>query len=156
MANTPNTLDFAGMDILSNGKHPCSATLTVTSSTTPVAITGMTATVYAGATYLVRIHLNGVAAASGGITVNFGGTATATSMNIASFNYNGTTLNALTTITALASNLTDNAAAYTNVIAFGTFVCATGGTLILQMGQHTSNATSSTVLANSFLEVIRS
>lgn len=153
--NTNNTLDFDGQDIVFNSKHICTTALSVTSSTTPVAITGLTGVCQSGGIYIIEGHLSGTAAASGGIKLTFGGTATFSAVNITTWDYNGTTLNAVTNITASSSSLMANAAAYTDVIIQGVLVCTNGGTVILQMGQNTSNATSSTVAVNSYLRVSR-
>ena len=133
------------------------ATLTATSNTTLAAVTGLALAVVAGGTYKIRGQLQGTAAASGGIKAQFiaSGGLTLTSANITGQNYNGTTLNTQTNVTALATDFSNSAAAYTNLYFDGTFVVNAAGTITIQAAQNTSNATSTTVAIGSYMELVR-
>jgi hypothetical protein len=143
-----DTVTFPADVVETNGNFNSSAGLSVPSSTTLTAIPGLTANVQAGATYLISIHLNGSANVAGGAKVAFGGTAAASAFNMTTWNYNGTTTNAVTNVTSLASSLTAVTAVYTDIVAEGTLVVSTAGTLILQMAQNASNAAATTIAAN--------
>lgn len=109
----------------------------------------------AGATYRLRGHLAGTAGASGGIKVAIGGTCTVTSLYVDGLNYNGTTLNAHGSATALATAFGGANAIYTDFYFDGVVVVNAAGTLTVQAAQNTSNGTATTVTTNSYLEIDR-
>lgn len=150
-----STYDFTGEDFIINGNANATSTLTATSNTTFANIPGMSVNLVAGGTYMVDIMLVTTGAASGGIKVAFAGNGTASALNLTSWNYNGTTLNAVTNITALASSLTANAAAVTNVQTSGVVTVGVGGSFTLQAAQNTSNGTSTTVVFGSYMTFTR-
>ena len=133
----------------------CTASLNAQTNTTFAAITGLSLTVVTGGTYIVDAHLIGSSGAVGGLKAAMGGTATATSSNVTSWNYNGTTINAVTNQTVWGSNLTATAAIYTDLIIQGSVVVQTGGTVTLQAAQQASSGTNTTVLSGSVLALSR-
>lgn len=130
-------------------------TFSQASNTTLSSVTGMVAQVTAGATYAFDAYLAVTNSATGGITLKFGGTATATSFLADTFSYSGTTLGAETNVASIASNLLDTATAATVVRIRGTIVVNAGGTLQLQAAQHASNSTATTVTNGSNLVLTR-
>lgn len=142
-------------DAIQNGNAQCTTTLSAQTNTTLAAVTGMAVTVTTGGTYNFRVHLNGTAGASGGLKVAMGGTASMTSSNATSWNWNGTTLNAVTNQTTWGSNNTASTTAYTDLVIEGGFVVQTGGTVTVQAAQNASNGTATTVLPESSLTVQR-
>lgn len=136
----------------------CTTALTATSNTTLASVTGLSAIpLTAGATYQVKGLLTGTAAAAGGLKAAFvaSGGLTLTSMNLTGFNYNGTTINAVTNVTALGSDFSNSAAAYTALSFEGSFVVNAAGTLLVQAAQNTSNASSTTVAVGSYITLTR-
>jgi hypothetical protein len=101
--------------------------------------------------------LQGSASAAGGIKAALvaSGGLTITSANITGFNYNGTTLNAVTNVTALGSDFSGSAAIYTNLAFEGSFLVNAAGTLLIQAAQNTSNAAASTVAVGSYVVLTR-
>lgn len=156
MANTPDTMDWSGNDLLFSGHKVATTTNTTTSSTAFTDVLGLKHRVEVG-TYYIDGWINGSAAASGGIKVVFGtdSTATTTSCNISTWNYNGTTLNALTNITATTSNITANAAVFTDLLIKGYIVVSVPGFLQVQVTQNTSNATPTVVNVGSYIDFTR-
>lgn len=134
-------------DQISNLNAQSTATLSKTNDAALANIVGLSIPLTAGATYNMRLRLNGTSGATGGVKVSLAGSGFGiTTMNVTTWNYNGTTLNAVTNVTALGTALTDVAAVYTDIVAEGTFVVATGGNLIVQGAQHASNGTATTFL----------
>ena len=156
MTNTPNTFDFAGEDFITNGFVVCTSTLTLTSTTTLTAVPGMTVNVNKG-TYIIYGHIAGTADANGGLELVLAGTATVSAANVTCWNYNGTTINAVTNVTALGSShpLTNQKAVYTDCEIEGVIVFSQPGSVILQATENTSDSTSTTVLVNSYLVLDR-
>lgn len=154
MVSTPNTMDEAGIDWIINGNLASTGTLTATSNTTYATVPGFNCVVQIG-TYIITGHLTGVSGATGGLKVQLSTTATVGTASITTGNYNGTTQNALTTITALTSALTSQAAIYTDLYIDGVIVFTEPGVLSLQAAQLVSNSTSTTVLVNSYLSITR-
>lgn len=144
-------------DVIDNDVVRCSSTLTATSNTTLATATGLSINLTAGATYRIRGHLYGTAAAAGGLKAQLiaSNSLSLTSAEITGVNYNGVTTNARTTVTALAADFANSNAAYTDCEFEGTLVVNAAGTINLQAAQNTSNASSTTVLAGSFMEVRR-
>ncbi len=127
------------------------------SNATLANLVGLALPVVAGGTYRVRGMLQGTAAASGGLKATLAAASglTLTSVNVTGFNYNGSTLNAVTTVTAIPADFSNSAAAYTNLVFDGSFVVNAAGTLQLQAAQNTSNATATTVALGSYVELLR-
>ena len=160
-------IDNLPADAITNQNVAVTTAFSATSSTTYANVAGASAVgnlsssniatgnLTAAGVYKIRGHLQGTAAASGGIKIILNGTATATSLGITTWNYNGTTLNAVTNITALSSALSSNAAAYTDLVIDGTITVNASGTLYLQAAQNTSNATATTITTASYLEFVR-
>lgn len=142
-------------DAIQNGNATCTPSFTTTSNTAFAILTGLSVTVTAGGTYNVRAHLNGTAAASGGIKLISSGTATASSANFTTWNWNGSTINAVSSQTALGSNFMANSAAFTDLVLEGGMVVATGGSFQLWAAQNASSTTALTVGSQSSLTVSR-
>lgn len=130
---------------------------TKTSTTTLAAVTGLSLNLTAAGTYVVRGHLIGTAGSSGGISAEFIATnsLTLTSGTITAFNYNGTTLNYVTNITAVSSDFGGGNAAYTDLIFEGSIIVNAAGTLGISAAQHTSSTTATTITNGSYLSVVR-
>lgn len=143
--------------MLVGGIARCTATSTYTSSTALTIPTGLSIALQAAGVYRIRGQLQGTSAAVGGITAQLTATnsLSLTSANVSAWNYNGTTLNALTNITALASDMANSANQYTNLFFDGTIVVNAAGTINVSTAQHTSNGTPTTVVAGSYFEVVR-
>ena len=81
--------------------------------------------------------------------VAISGTATATNISYAGYNYNGATVNAVSTATSLGTAVGAATAVTTNVIIEGTIAVNAAGALTVQMAQNASDGTPSSVLVNS-------
>lgn len=129
------------------------AQLDKTTDTTLAAVTGLSVTLVAGKTYILDGWLSTTAGASGGLKVALvaSGGLTITSGRYGAVALNGTTTVANTTVTALGSNIVANTAVVTDVEIGGTIVVNAGGTLTVQAAQNASNATTTSVFANSHL-----
>jgi hypothetical protein len=131
----------------------CTATQTYTSTTTYADIPGMSLTLTGGKTYTIygKIYCN---APTGGIKIQFSGTATATSINgyalgntsSASFDRNIFSSIGVIFPSTLVIEFIDFSA---------TIVVNAGGTLKLQGAQVTSSGTASTILINSSMVAIQ-
>lgn len=126
-----------------------------TTDNTLTNVTGLTATVVAAGIYSFRASLSVTAGAGGGMQVAIGGTCTATNISYTGWNYNGTTVNAVTTTTTKGNAVGAATAITTNIIIEGTLLVNAAGTLTVQMGQNVSNGTTSSVLVNSNFTVQR-
>jgi hypothetical protein len=154
-------------DCIQNRVVFCTTAGSYTSNTTLAAVAGLaavgnlnsqglpTGNLTGGATYRIRGHINGTSGASGGIKLSWAGSScTATSMNITAWNYNGTTLNAVTTATTLGSQMASTAI-YTDIIIDGVIVVNAAGTFLLQAAQNASNGTATTITTSSYLDIER-
>lgn len=132
------------------------ATASVASSTTFVNIPGLSILLGKG-TFLLQGALFGTAGASGGakFALQTPDTLTASTIACAVKNFNGTTTNANTTVSALGSAGGAATAVYTDVTIDGTITVSAAGTLNFQVAQNASNATATTVIAGSFVQVTR-
>lgn len=128
-------------------------TTNYTSSTALTVPLGLAITSVPPGIYHVEGQVQGSAVATAGITVEITGTAGLAIgfCNITGWNYNGTTLNAVTNTTAITTDLANSANAYTNVFLDGSFQVLTGGTVNLSTAQHTSSTATSTVVTGSYL-----
>lgn len=127
--------------------------LDATSSTTFATVSGLTHKLQGNTTYVFSGHLTGVAGASGGVKVamvSVGGLTTS-SVTYTGQNFNGTTLNALSTTTTLGNAVGGANAIYTDFYISGTISVAVGGVLALQATQNTSNGTATSVYVGSNL-----
>jgi hypothetical protein len=102
-------------------------------------------TVQAGGVYIFDVYLSVTNNASGGLKLQFGGTATATALSADTWGYNTTTVVAQSNITSLTSTLMAFTGAVTTVNITGTLIAATTGTLFLQFAQNASFATATTL-----------
>lgn len=153
--NTPAINTPTITDAIQNGNAICTTQLSRTSSTALTNIVGLSVNVTAAGKYNFRAHLAGAANASGGVQVAIGGTATATSLQATAWNWNGTTINAVSSATALATGFGGATAAYTDVIIEGSIVVNGAGTLTVQAAQNASFASATTVNINSNFTVSR-
>lgn len=142
-------------DAIQNGNAICASALTKTSDTTLANISGLSVNVTAAGKYNFRAHLTGTADAAGGIKVALGGTATATSLQATAWNWSGSTINAVSSATALATALGAATAVYTDIIIEGSIVVNAAGTLTVMAAQNVSDVTSTTVAINSNFTVSR-
>lgn len=117
-----------------------------TSSTTLTNITGLSVTVAAGKTYEIYAVIPTTSALSGGVKFAIGGTCTATTIN-----YTGTTQDAAGGATYMSKSaaLGGTVGEQSNVtnaetVIRGEIIVNAGGTLTVQFGQNTSNASAST------------
>lgn len=133
------------------------AQVDVTSSTALVVATGLSVAVVAAGVYSVKAYLATTAGASGGIKVALVGTAsmTATSANYTAWNYNGTTVNAVSNTTTFGNAVGAATAITTAVVLEGTVVVNAAGNLQLQFAQNASNGTATSVFANSYMQLTR-
>lgn len=133
------------------------AQVDVTSSTTLVAVTGLSVALAAAGVYSLYCHITGTAGASGGAKFAFanGDTLTATSISYTAYNYNAGTINAVTTTTTLGNAVGAATAVITNAVMVGTIVVNAAGTIVVQIAQNASNGTPTSALVNSFLVVTR-
>lgn len=136
-----------------------SATLTKTSNTTLATVTGLSVNLSAGGVYVCRAYITGTSSAAGGVKFQLTATnsLSATSASFSAWVWNGATLNSVTheTVTALGSPLGEATAVYSKALIEGTIVVNAAGTLNLQAAQNASDATSTTILANSSLTCLR-
>lgn len=135
----------------------CTTQLDKTSNTTLATATGLTVTLVAGKTYAVEGWLSTTAGASGGLKIALVAAASlsATSCRFQALAFNGTTLVANTTVTALGSNIVANTAVITDVYIKGSIVVNAGGTINVQMAQNVSNGTPSSIFAGSDFSAVR-
>lgn len=117
-----------------------------TSSTTLTNITGLSVTVVAGKTYEIYAVIPTTSALSGGVKFAIGGTCTATTIN-----YTGTTQDAaggatyMSKSTALGGTVGEQSnVTNAETVIRGEIIVNAGGTLTVQFGQNTSNASAST------------
>lgn len=138
---------------------PCTATVTYTSNTTFSTITGLSTStnLTAGKTYMIRGHLAVVSGASGGLKLQTSSAAltfTSSSINVTAFNGTTVVANTTTNLTAMGSIFAQTAI-ITDVYIEGLVVVNAAGIFNLQAAQNVSNATSTQVLINSYLEIMR-
>lgn len=133
------------------------AQLDKTSNTTLATVTGLSAALVAGKTYYIDGWLSTTAGASGGLKAALvaSGGLTATSIRVQAFAFNGTTLVANTTVTALGSNIVANTAVITDVYIKGSIVVNVAGTINVQAAQNVSNGTTTSVFAGSIFAARR-
>lgn len=132
-------------------------TLTKTSDVVLEDVPGLSVTLQAGKTYLVRGRIVGTANVSGGIQLALvaAGGLTVTSMNISTLKLNtgaSTAPSANATALGVIYNIT---AVYTDLYFDGVIVVNAGGTLKVQAAQNASFGTPSTVLLNSYIKCER-
>lgn len=142
-------------DAIQNGNAQCTTALVANTNTTLANITGLSVNVTAGGTYNVRAHLNGSTNASGGIKVAFSGSGNATSSNVTTWNWNGTTLNAVTNQTTWGSAITSGNVAFTDIVVEGAIVVNAGGNITLAAAQNAAFAGNTTIAAGSTMTVSR-
>ncbi len=118
-------------------------------------ITGLAATLVAGATYAFRAVLSVTSGASGGVACALGGTATATSITATGMVYNGTTLGSSQKTTSATGAVGSYTGVATNVVIEGAIVVNAAGTLTIRFAQNVSDGTTSSVLINSTLTATR-
>ena len=165
-ATTALTLPTSGTLLTTTGvgvsvSALCSGTLTANTNTTLAAVPGLTVPVLAGASYIYEVYLQGVSGASGGLKVSMYGsstTATFTAGYADSWMYNGTTVAGQTQTQAASGNQIATNAIYSSATITGSFTttASTGaGNFAVMAAQNTSNGTSTTVLAGSYVCLTR-
>lgn len=141
-------------NMIQNGSLIASAQ-SYTSNTSLANITGLSANVVAGQTYIVQGGLQGSANTAAGIKVAFSGTAAMTSSDVNVFAYSTTSLVANTNQTTWGSNILAMTATFTNAQLQGTFVVQTSGTVTLAASQNVTQTTATTLTAGTYLEIAR-
>lgn len=130
---------------------------TVNASTTLVNVTGLTANVLAGGTYVFDAYLaTTTVGGSGGTKAAMGGTATWASINTTTSTYTASAVAVNTGTTATpGTSIAGATAANIQTIIKGTVVVNAAGTLTVMFAQNASDASNSVVLANSWLKVTK-
>jgi hypothetical protein len=125
-----------------------------TSNTGMAEITGLSADVAASTSYRFRVVLFTSSAISGGVKAAINGTCTATSIIYEAVVYNGATLASQERTTTKGGQVARITSVTVGLIIIeGTIVVNAAGTLTVEFAQNTSDASASTVLANSTFEV---
>lgn len=157
-ANGTLTSGSVLIDVIDQGYVVSTSTLTRTSSTAFTLVPGLSINLSASGIYVCNAHLTGTADAAGGIKVEMlaSNSLTATSASFSAINYNGTSINANTTVTSLASGMGAATAVYTDIYINGTIIVNVAGTLNVYAAQNVSDVTSTTVLLNSNFSCKRS
>ncbi len=122
--------------------------LNVTSSVTPVAITGLSATVVAGKTYRFEAKLYNTTDA-GGSRTTISGTATATAIIYNTTQYTTGTINVGAQSTALNAEIAANSNGVGFIDIVGTITVNAGGTLVPKFAQSSSNPVASSIKVGS-------
>lgn len=118
----------------------------VANSTTFATVGSLSVSVIASGRYAFRVVAPVTCGAAGGIKFAIGGTCTVTDITYTGWNYNGTTLNAVTTTTTKGNAVAAATAVATHVIIEGWVRVNAAGTLLVQMAQNVSDGTNSSVL----------
>ncbi len=128
--------------------------LDATSNTTLANIPNLAHKLNGGMKYVFQAHLTVTSDASGGVKVALlgDGGLTATQFKATAQNYNGTTLNALTTTTTLGSVIGAATAVATDIYITGSLIVNKPGVLRVQFAQNASNATVSSALVGSAIQ----
>jgi hypothetical protein len=105
----------------------------------------MSVNLQAAGVYVFDVYLSVTNGASGGLKLQFTGTATATTLSADTWAYNTATVVAQSNIIALSSNLMAYTGSVTTVNITGTTSTATAGTFALSFSQNVSNATATTL-----------
>lgn len=114
-------------------------------------ITGLTATVTAGATYLFEAILYMAADNTGGFSVDFNGTATATAFAAEGVTFNAAGVVDQLRVTGLAALVANDTLATTPLLrATGFITVNAGGTLTVRFAQKVANGVSSVLVGSSF------
>lgn len=138
------------------GQARVTSDFSVTSSTTLVDVTGLTATLTAGRTYSFEAKLFVTDAAAGGVQAAISGTATATNIQYTGFTVADNAIKGLTNATALGTAVASTLTTITvgiMVQIYGTITVNAAGTLTVQMAQNTSNGTATVAKQGSYLHV---
>lgn len=164
VAQTGNWRDSSGDRILfgatidansliqTNSFKVSTATLSKTNNTTFAVVPGLEISLDAGKTYNCSGHLTVTASGAGGgikVTLQTPDTLTLTSGSFTAINYNGTTINAQSTATALNTAVGNANAVVTDVYIAAGLVINAAGTLQVRAAQNTSDAATTTVGTNS-------
>ena len=131
--------------------------LDATADTTLAPITGLSFSLVAGGTYMIRGHLSVVSGASGGLKVGItaGGGLTATLASLTGIALDGTSVVANTTATALSNNIVAYTGIVTDVLIEGALTVGVAGTITVEAAQNASNATPTKVLVLSTFSAVR-
>lgn len=128
------------------------ASLVITSTTTLTPIPGMSVTLTQTGSYVVFAELPVASTGGGGVALSIGGTATASSMNVAGqfFSISGSPF--VSPITSLNSAVGTSSPVVMAELT-GVIVVSAAGTITVNAGQQASNASSTTIQPNGFLQV---
>ena len=156
-ATTDTLTNKTATDEINQEFEVSTAPISYTSNVTLATVTGLSQALTAGKTYNCHGHLTVTGSlAAGGIRVATVGTGslTATSSSFVFMNYNGTTLNAVTTETTLGTAAATTLAV-TDIFIDGAIVVNVGGTINVQAAQSVSSTTPTTVGQNSTFSCVR-
>jgi hypothetical protein len=147
------TVDGSGglKDTIDEGFVVSTSQLDKTSNVSLSTVPGLSIALTAGKTYTCRTWLSVTSGAAGGFNIGLVGSGglTATLYRFNTQAWNGSTIAASGTATALNSSNINNAAIYTDIFIQGSIVVNAAGTLNVQAAQNTSNATTSSVFQGS-------
>lgn len=148
--------DSAGKLVSIATRVRATANLGKTSDTTLAAVTGLSASLVAGGTYIIRGTLFTSSTINGGVKMTL---ATSDTLTITSFQWGAglfTSANGGTSAIASALGTAIGSTTAVAVVIFsGTIVVNAAGTLVVRAAQNASHADTTTILANSFLEVVK-
>jgi hypothetical protein len=127
----------------------------VANNAAPANVPGLSANVQAGKSYRFKATLFTTVGATGGANVQLGGTATATAV-VADITFTDYATPAVTgaRVTALGSPASKAGVTAYEVDIEGVITVNAAGTFTVQFGQKVSNATNSSVLVGSYLELL--
>jgi hypothetical protein len=147
------TVDGSGglKDTIDEGFVVSTSQLDKTSNVSLSTVPGLSIALTAGKTYTCRTWLSVTSGAAGGFNIGLVGSGglTATLYRFNTQAWNGSTIAASGTATALNSSNINNAAIYTDIFIQGSIVVNAAGTLNVQAAQSASNATTSSVFQGS-------
>lgn len=144
-------------DLINTDTKNVTATTTAISTTTLVPVTGLSIALTTSGTYSILAKLPVTCTGAQGLALGLG---TSNSLTLTSLNLTGTFLTASAVATANTTSTTlgvaiGSSTTVTLAELAGVAVVATGGTLLVEMAQNSSGATTTSVLANGFLQVTR-
>lgn len=146
---------------ISSDTKVLAANAAITSSATLAALTGFSWAVVAGATYVFEVNLPTTMTTNGGLSLAFKLT-TATLTSIQYQTYTATAVDNTTGVSTSGTTTTDQTkifdsktAAYTGVVAKGSFVVNAAGTFAWQVAQNTSHSDTTTIALGAYARLVR-
>lgn len=143
-------------DFINTDAKSTTSIFSATSNVVMANVPGLSVNVTAAGTYAFHVHLATTAAGAGGVQVGLGGTSTWTSINTTGYAYTASNVAVTTGTTATPGTaVVADTAAVIGVVLEGVIVVNAAGTVTVQFAQNVSNATASSVFANSYMQLIR-